>query len=45
MRNIYKYALVGLAGYIIGVHETKYKLLKLMLDAQIEKNKNSKEEK
>lgn len=44
MKNIIKYGVVGLVGYIIGFYEMKYKVIKLMLKSQIEKDTKSNEE-
>lgn len=46
MKNIIKIALVGLAGYFIGFYEMKYKVMKIMLDSNVENklNKLQKEE-
>ena len=37
MNKVVKYAMVGLAGYLIGHYEMKYKLLKYAWKAHLEK--------
>lgn len=45
MRNAIKYGLVGFVGYLVGFYEMKYKVMKLMLKNQLEKDaKQEKEE-
>lgn len=44
MKKIIGYAVVGLAGYIIGFYEMKYKAMKALLQVNIEKQKDSTEE-
>ena len=44
MKKIIGYAVVGLAGYIIGFYEMKYKTMKAILQVNIEKQKDSNEE-
>lgn len=47
MKQFTKYAAVGVAGYLIGFYEMKYKVTKAMLKGFIEKDQkqeNSKEE-
>jgi hypothetical protein len=41
MKKIIGYAVVGLAGYIIGFYEMKYKTMKSLLQVSIEKQKDS----
>lgn len=43
MNTFIKYALVGLAGYVVGFYECKYKSQKALLKVIIEQN-NKKEE-
>lgn len=43
MKNFVKYAAVGVAGYLIGFYEMKYKLLKAIVKGKIEIEKESKE--
>lgn len=40
MKQITKYALVGLTGYFIGIYEMKYKVVKAIADGFIEKEKS-----
>lgn len=42
MKQITKYALVGVTGYLIGVYEMKYKIVKAIADGFIEKEKSEK---
>ena len=35
MRNFIKYAAVGVAGYLIGFYEMKYKLLKTIVETKV----------
>ena len=44
MKNYVKYAVVGLAGYLIGFYEMKYKVIKVIANGMIEKEKESEEE-
>lgn len=44
MRNAVKYGLVGFIGYLVGFYEMKYKTMKIMLKAQLEKDTKTKEE-
>lgn len=44
MKNFVKYGLVGLAGYLVGFYEMKYKTLKLMLESEFKKNSVDKED-
>lgn len=44
MKNFIKYGAVGLIGYLVGFYGMKYKVMKLMLEAQCEKDKKSKKE-
>lgn len=44
MKKFIGYALVGVAGYLVGFHEVKYKLLKIMAETMIkEKLENEKQ--
>lgn len=46
MKQFAKYAAVGLAGYLVGFYEMKYKIVKAIAQGCIEQNQNdSKEEK
>ena len=46
MKNFVKYAAVGVAGYLVGFYEMKYKVTKAMLQGFVEKDKeDSNEEK
>ena len=44
MKNFIKYGAVGLIGYLVGFYEMKYKVMKIMLESQCEKDKNSKKD-
>ena len=44
MKDFVKLLAVGLGGYLIGVYEMKYKLVKLIADVTIESMRNSKED-
>lgn len=45
MKNFVKYAAVGVAGYLIGFYEMKYKVMKVMTEAALkDKETNLKEE-
>lgn len=44
MNKFIKYAIVGAIGYSIGQMTIKYKLVKALLDAELEKEKKSKKE-
>lgn len=46
MKQFIKYAAVGVAGYLVGFYEFKYKVVKAMAEGFIDKEieKNSKEE-
>ena len=39
MKNFVKFGLVGLAGYLIGFYEMKYKTMKILLDATTSREK------
>lgn len=45
MKNIIKYGLVGLAGYLVGFYEMKYKMMRIMLESQFKKDNESEKEK
>ena len=45
MKNFIKYGAVGLIGYLVGFYEMKCKVMKLMLEAQCEKDKNPRKRK
>lgn len=45
MNKFVKYAMVGLAGYLIGHYELKYKVMKSLLQVDQELDKRLKEEK
>lgn len=38
MDKFIKYTAIGVAGYLIGYYEMKYKVVKLLLKAQLEKD-------
>jgi hypothetical protein len=38
MNKFIKYTAIGVAGYLIGYYEMKYKVVKLLLKAQLEKD-------
>ena len=44
MKSIVKYAAVGLAGYLVGFYEMKYKVLKAIADKYVTQEKNDSEE-
>ena len=44
MRKLIKYAIVGAIGYSIGQMTIKYHIVKALLDAELEKEKESKKE-
>lgn len=41
MKQFIKYAAVGVAGYLIGFYELKYKMMKSMLENKISKEKET----
>lgn len=45
MKSFVKYAAVGLAGYLIGFYEMKYKATKALLNAMTEKCEKDSEDK
>ncbi len=45
MKNFMKFAAVGVAGYLVGFFEMKYKVVKAIAQGCIEKEEDSKEEK
>ena len=45
MKNLVKYAAVGIAGYLVGFYEMKYKTMKIILKAKIEEDKTNEEDK
>lgn len=46
MKQFVKYAAVGVAGYLVGFYEMKYKVVKAIAEGYIKKNQDdSKEEK
>lgn len=45
MKDFVKYATVGVAGYLIGFYEMKYKVTKTMLKVLTEEDKKDSEEK
>lgn len=44
MKNFVKYALVGVAGYLVGFYEMKYKVQKALLEGFIEHEKEKNKE-
>nr|DAJ97417.1 MAG TPA: hypothetical protein [Herelleviridae sp.] len=36
MKNIIKYGIVGVAGYLVGFYEMKYKVMKALLKSKLE---------
>lgn len=44
MRNAIKYGLIGLTGYLVGHYEMKYKVMKILLEGKIEKDKQIEKE-
>ena len=45
MKQFVKYAAVGVAGYLIGFYEMKYKVVKAIANGYIKRDENSEEEK
>jgi hypothetical protein len=45
MKNFVKFAVVGLAGYLIGFYEMKYKTMKTLLQVNIDKKSESTDKK
>ena len=45
MKQFVKYAAVGVAGYLIGFYEMKYKVVKTIANGYIKRDENSEEEK
>ena len=45
MKNFVKFAAVGLAGYLIGFYEMKYKTVKALLQVNIDKKSESTDKK
>ena len=45
MKNFIKFAAVGIAGYLIGFYEMKYKVIKVMLTKELDNREDNKEEK
>ena len=45
MKQFVKYAAVGVAGYLIGFYEMKYKVVKAIANGYISRDENSEEEK
>lgn len=45
MKPFVKYAAVGLAGYLIGFYEMRYKTTKALLNVMVEKYKKDSEDK
>ena len=43
MNKFIKYAIVGMAGYLVGHFEMKYKLVRWALDTKIKQEKESKD--
>ena len=43
MKDFVKYAAVGVAGYLIGFYEMKYRVTKAMLEGFVEKEKDEKD--
>ena len=44
MKDIVKFVVVGLTGYAIGFYEMKYKVLKCVVESNLKKEKDQKEE-
>lgn len=44
MNKYVKYAAIGVAGYLIGFYEMKYKVTKAMLEGYVERDRESKKE-
>ena len=45
MKQFVKYAAVGVAGYLIGFYEMKYKVVKAIANGYVERNEEDSEEK
>lgn len=45
MKQFVKYAAVGVAGYLIGFYEMKYKVVKVIANGYIKRNEEDSEEK
>ena len=43
MKNFIKFAAVGVAGYLVGVYEMKYRVTKAMLEGFVKKEKDEKD--
>lgn len=43
MKNVVKFGLVGLAGYLIGYYEHQYKIMKVILNAVLREKENEEE--
>lgn len=43
MKNVVKFGLVGLAGYLIGYYEHQYKTMKIILNAALREKEKEKE--
>lgn len=44
MKHFLKYAAVGIAGYLVGFYELKYKMMKTMLENKLNKEQETEEE-
>lgn len=44
MKKVLGYAAVGLAGYLVGFYEMKYKTLKVLLNTTLDLKKNEEKE-
>ena len=45
MKPFFKYAALGLAGYLVGFYEMRYKTTKALLNVMVEKYKKDSEDK
>ena len=43
MKNFIKFTAVGVAGYLVGFYEMKYRVTKAMLEGFVEKEKDEKD--
>ena len=41
MKSIVKYGIVGIAGYLIGFYEMKYKVMKIVYESELKKYEES----
>lgn len=41
MKSIVKYGIIGIAGYLIGFYEMKYKVMKIVYESELKKYEES----